>query len=729
MVMVDQSGRTPEPRTALDEFPLVREDFAHRWTALISGTVMSNISRAELEQLLTAFTTELLRAVGSDPHDPEQGRRIGRDMVEHDLVSTETLELSIGFIGESLISHFHLPPSWAGRVARVLGSLAGGYSDGLRDRTLDQQELSKTAAIIATNRAEEARHDSETKFRAVFNSSAVGIAVIGLDDLMLDFNQALLGLLHYRDCELRTLKASMLLHPDDRGAMTRAMEQLASGELEHFRGERRFLRDDGEIVETLLALSLVRTPAEEPAYYVAMIENMNELRALQSQLVRQSLHDVHTGLANRPQYLGWLENAAGTQGPTDLALAHFDIDGFRVVNDAFGHDVGNRILLDVANHLRAVFDGVGQVARIGPDEFGVLVKDPKDTRSVIALVEEALELLTEPVYVDKHGIGVTASAGVVVRRSRGVDASELLRCAEITVGWAKAAGKAQWALYDRERDLRDRDLCMLTASIPGGLELGEFRVDYQPMFSLEDRSLVAVEAKLRWEHPDRGTLDLEQFLPLTTSTGMVLRLSRWGLERACEDAGRWFAEFGDAAPVLSMDLTARHCQEPELVAEISQVLQRTGLPAQSLQFELHESLPAIITDDQADELDILAGRGVRLVLDQLAGGNISGERVRQIPLHGLKFAGAVAHGLAEDANLIEESASIALMKWSGVLGVPLMAEDVRSEIEATRLAELGIACAQGPFFGAAVSADEVRALLAGDSVAAAFGYPRGYLHP
>jgi diguanylate cyclase (GGDEF)-like protein/PAS domain S-box-containing protein len=709
--MVDHAGATPEPRTALDELSLVLEHFAHRWTTLISGTVMSNISRAELEQLLATFTTKVLQAVDSDPYDPEPARLVGQDMIRNDLVATETLARSIGFIGESLVPHFDLPPSRTGRVAHVLGALAGGYSEALRDRTLDQQELSKTAAVIATRRAEDARHDSETKFRAVFNSSAIGIAVIGVDDRMLECNDALLALLRYDEHELFTMKVSTLLHPEDRDAMVHSMARLADGELEHFRGERRLLRGDGEIVETLLALSLVRTSADEPAYYVAMIENMNELRALQSQLVRQSLHDVHTGLANRSQYLGWLENAAGTQGPTNLALVHFDIDGFRVVNDAFGHDVGNRILLNVATHLIAVFGDVGQVARIGPDEFGVLVKDPEDTRSVVALVEEALDLLTEPVYIDDHGIGVTASVGVVVRQSRGVEASELLRCAEITVGWAKADGKAQWALYDRERDLRDRDLCMLTASIPGGLELGEFRVDYQPVFSLEDRSLVAVEAKLRWEHPDRGVLDPEQFLPLTTSTGMVLRLSRWGMERACADAGRWFAEFGDATPVLSMDLATRHCQEPELVAEIGQLLQRFGLPAKQLQFELRASLPAIITDEQADELDILAGRGVRLVLDQLAGGNISTERLRQIPLHGLKFAGSIVHGLDEDANLIDKSASMALMKWSGVLRVPLMADDVRSETEATRLAELGISWAQGPHFGPAVSADEVRALL------------------
>ncbi|MEO6084179.1 MAG: PAS domain S-box protein, partial [Umezawaea sp.] len=319
--MVDQTGATPEPRTALDELSLVLEHFAHRWTTLISGTVMSNISRAELERLLASFTTKVLQAVDSDPYDPEPARLVGQDMIRNDLVATETLARSIGFIGESLVPHFDLPPSRTGRVAQVLGDLAGGYSEALRDRTLDQQELSKTAAVIATRRAEDARHDSETKFRAVFNSSAIGIAVIGVDDRMLECNDALLALLRYDEHELFTMQVSALLHPEDRDAMVHAMARLADGELEHFRGERRLLRGDGEIVETLLALSLVRTSADEPAYYVAMIENMNELRALQSQLVRQSLHDVHTGLANRSQYLGWLENAAGTQGPTNLALA------------------------------------------------------------------------------------------------------------------------------------------------------------------------------------------------------------------------------------------------------------------------------------------------------------------------------------------------------------------------------------------------------------------------
>jgi diguanylate cyclase (GGDEF)-like protein/PAS domain S-box-containing protein len=713
MKMVEQVGPAPEPRGELGAFSVAREDFARGWTAAVNSMVLANVSRAELEQLLLGFTDQLIVALTGNPYDPAIAHQVGRAMVDHDFISSATLERSVQYIGDAVMERFPLPNSLAARLMRVLGALSAGFADALRDRTMDQQELSKTAAILTIRKAEDALRASETKFRTVFSSSAVGIAVTALDGRILDFNESLLNLLDYTSDELRATTVRDLIHPDDRAAMTDAVERLEASGQEHFRTEKRMLRSDGDMVETLLAVSLVRDADDEPAYHVTMVENMNELRALQSQLVRQSLHDMHTGLPNRSQFVGWLESTAGTKGPDTIVLVHFDIDGFHVINDAFGHEVGNRVLMSIANNLRTVFDEIGQVARIGPDEFGVLVKDPKDTRTVITLVEEVLELMAEPLYIDEHGIAVTASVGIVARAAHDGDPSDLLRSADVTVGWAKTEGKAQWALYDRERDLLARKRCALAASIPGALEQGEFRVDYQPVYSLVGRELIAIEAKLRWDHPDEGVLDPEEFIDLTTSTGMVMGLGRWAMEHACEQAGRWYEEFGDAMPTLTMDLTARQCQEPELVAEIGGILQRTGLPAKLLQFEVSERLPAIITEDQADELDILASRGVRLVLDQLGGGNVSTERIRQIPLHGLKFNRSAVHGLDEGANRIDESAAVALLRWASKMRIPLYAEDVRTETELTRLGEFGITGVQGPYFGEPVTAEEIHRMLTG----------------
>ncbi|WP_158849870.1 putative bifunctional diguanylate cyclase/phosphodiesterase [Saccharothrix deserti] len=703
--MVEQAGAA----RLGDDPGEVRAEFARRWAAAIAPTVPStaDLPGPRLEELLAGFTTDLHAALR---RQAPTAQRVGRGLVEHGLVAAETLERTLAFVGEHLLTDFDRPDETRHAMA-VLGALAAGFSDALRDRTLAEQEQIRTDALKSARSAESALRAGEAKFRAVFQTSALAIAVSDVDGVILDCNDALLTLLDHTAEELIGSVSRDLVHPDERALVSRAAEQLKAGH-EHVRTETRLVRADGELVDVHIALALLRDDDGEPAYYVTMIESLDEVRALQSQLLRQSLNDMQTGLANRSQFVGWLEGAVGARGPASLALVVFDLDGFRVVNDAFGHDVGNLILTSVAGHLRSVFDGVGQLARIGPDEFAVLIHDPADVPTVVSLAEAAVELLAEPVWVGDDGIGVTASVGIVVQPARGADAAELLRCVDLTVRWAKDDGKAQWALYDQGRDQRERARLRLVASISGGLEQGDFRVDYEPVYSLADGSLLAVEARLRWDHPTEGLLDPQTLASLSTCTGMAVRLGTWAIGQACEDAGRWHAEFGAAAPVLSMDLSARQVQEPELVATVRRVLRESGLPARMLQFELGEQLPALITDDQADELTFLADHGVRLVLDRMGGGNVPVDRWRRIPLSGLKFQGSPVQGLAEGANRVEESAAVALLTWARTLDITLYASGVRTEFEARRLVELGVTGAQGPLFGTSLlTFDEVAAIL------------------
>ncbi|MGW6933925.1 putative bifunctional diguanylate cyclase/phosphodiesterase [Lentzea sp. NPDC054927] len=668
---------------------------AVRWAAAISNTLLANLTREKLEQLLGGYVEQLLTG-GVD-----EARRVGRSMVEHDFISSATLEQTLTYLGD------HAPVTPA-----QLAALAAGYAEGLRDRTLDQQEISRTAAINSMRRAESAVRASEAKFRAIFQSAAFGIVVSGLTGDIIDVNDSMLAMLDYRREDLRTMSGRDLVHPDDRAGLRELAKQLIASGHDNVRVEKRMIRSDGETLQTHMAISLVREHDDSPPYFVTMIENMNEMRALQTQLVRQSLNDMQTGLPNRAQFLGWLEGAVGSKGPEALALVQVDIDGFRGVNDAFGHEAGNRVLMHVATHLRAVFtEHVGKVARIGEDEFGVLIKDPRDVRGVIALVEDFAARLEEPIWIRAHGIGVTTSVGIVARAARGGNAEDLLRAADATVGWAKRDGKAQWALYDRERDLRDKERYALAASIPGALEEGQFRVDYLPVRSLADGSVLALEAKIVWNHPEHGVLCPDRFMGQTSDNGMIVRLVRWALGEACAQASEWHATLGSRMPVLSIDLPPRLCQEPELVAEVARVLDRTGLPASSLRFELHEHLPALLTDEQLEELTILAERGIGLVLDQMNGGNVGVDRLRLLPLSGVKFTGTVVHGLDAGANRVEESASVALLKWASILRLPLYAEDVRTSAEAARLASLGVTGGQGPHFGPPLRASEVSSLL------------------
>lgn len=670
-------------------------DHAVHWAAAISSTLLANLTREKLEQLLEGYLEQLLGG------DVDAARQVGRSMVEHDLLSSATLEQSLAHLGE----HTPVPPA-------RLAALAAGYAEALRDRTLDQQEVSRAAAINAMRRAESAVRASEAKFRAVFHSAAFGIIITSLTSEIIDVNESMLTMLGYQADDLARMSGGELVHPDDRAGLGELARQLIASDHDNIRVEKRMIRSDGETIQTHMAISLVREEEGSAPYFVTMIENMNEMRALQSELLRQSLNDMQTGLPNRAQFLGWLEGAAGSKGPESVALVQVDVDGFRGVNDAFGHQAGNRVLLHVAKQLRTVFtDELAKVARIGEDEFGVLLNDPHDVLAVIALVEEFTASLEEPLWVEGHGIGVTTSVGIVTRTARRGDAADLLRAADVTVGWAKRDGKAQWALYDPERDLADKRRYELAASVPGALEEGQLQVDYLPVRSLTDGSVLALEVKVVWDHPEHGLLCPDDFLDEAVGNGMIVRLWWWAFEEACAQVSEWRRTLGDRTPALSIDLPRRLCQEPELVAAVSRVLDRTGLPASSLRFELHEHLPARLTEAQLEELTILAERGAGLVLDHVTGGNPGVSQLRLLPLTGVKFTGPVVHGLDTEAEEIDESAAVTMIARASLLGLPLYAEDVRTEAEAVRLASLGVQGGQGPHLGLSLDAEAVTALL------------------
>ncbi|GAA2689534.1 MULTISPECIES: bifunctional diguanylate cyclase/phosphodiesterase [Actinosynnema] len=722
------AGDAPEPRTDLGA-SAAHEGFAQRWAEVLPGPALrpegpglrdgrapevngsagggvddgdagAFASEGEAAESHHDFLLRLTAALSSvDDHEPEEtARRVGRALVGHGLSDPGALQRTVAFLAEHLRPHlvhrFGANHPAADRAPVALGALAAGFAEAVAERA-----------------AAEVREEGEAKFRAVWRTSALAIAEVAPDGRVVDHNAALPAILGYPPHRVAGLSAREVVHPDDLPALRRLGGQLRSGERDGVQTEKRLVRADGEAIPAQLAITPVRGRDGDVRCYVAVVEDLDEVRALQLQLVRQSLNDPLTGLANRAQFLGWLESEEGAQGSGSLVVALFDLDGFRVVNGAFGHEVGDRALRAAVSALGSVFGGGARIARVGGDEFGVLVTG-SDLPPVLDLVERALRELAEPVWWEERGIGISASVGVVARTGPGLPDGELLRRAGVALDWAKGSGKAGWALYDPDRDARERDSAALAASVAGGTEQGDFRVDYEPVHALADRSVVAVEAVLRWDHAKRGLVDLRRLGPLLERTGMGLRLERWALERACARAGRWFAALGEAAPVLSVDLSVRQCQEPELVAWVRQVLRDTGLPPRKLRFELPERLPSALTEEQVEELNILASHGVLLALDQLGGGNVAVDRIRQLPLSALKFGGPPVRGLAEGANLVDRAAAVALLSWSRKLGLELHAVHVSTSDEARRLRELGVSAGQGVLFNAEpLTEDDVAELL------------------
>jgi len=302
------------------------------------------------------------------------------------------------------------------------------------------------------------------------------------------------------------------------------------------------------------------------------------------------------------------------------------------------------------------------VARIAGDEFAVLVENSETTPDVATLAARINDELSEPAYLPPHenasrfrgdpddsdiGLAVSASIGVVQRPVGGIAPAELLRQSDATLRRAKSNGKRQWALFDAPQDTRDRERFTLAAGMPGALENGEFRLVYQPMVRLADQRLVAVEVLICWDHPERGTLEHAEVMDLAEHTGVVLPLGQWMLRTACAEAVAWRREFGEDAPVLSVNLATAQANDPDLVRVVHGVLDSTGLPAQWLQLGLPVRALLCEEGDAEDNLQVLADMGARISIHGFGGGHGGLVFLEDLPVRSVRIAGWLVQRLAE----------------------------------------------------------------------------------
>ncbi|MER7890911.1 bifunctional diguanylate cyclase/phosphodiesterase [Micromonospora sp. NPDC094482] len=500
--------------------------------------------------------------------------------------------------------------------------------------------------------------------------------------------------------QLRLVRDLGLVADDVEDRMARLLAAVATG---YARALRDRTLDEQESIRR--AVMMARTQAERA------------LRASEARFRHQATHDPLTDLPNRTLFTERLTAALNEpgRGAERIGLCFLDLDRFKVVNDSLGHQIGDRLLTRVAERLRRALDG-HLVARLGGDEFVVLVERTGGTDDVVAVAEAALTAVSEPAVVDGHELSVTASIGIVERQIAGSTPGDLMRAADSTLHWAKAAGGARWAVYDADRNRRELARYALSAAIPAALERGEFYLDYQPLTSLRDGTLLGVEALVRWRHPELGVLHPNSFIGLAEETGLIVPLGAWVLAEACREAERWSAR-GELAPFVSVNLAVRQVHRPGLVQEVRGLLQRTGLPPERLQLEITESTMMSTTGEPVRALRVLADLGVRIAIDDFGTGYSNLAYLRDLPVTELKVAGEFVAGLrvpaVEPANRTDERILASLVSLAHALDLTVTAEGVETVGQAERLRAIGCDAGQGWHFGRPAPAERILERIAG----------------
>ncbi|MBA8929670.1 diguanylate cyclase (GGDEF)-like protein/PAS domain S-box-containing protein [Kutzneria viridogrisea] len=699
-----------------DEVVAGVEAFAESWATAIIGTSYVPMTKAEVVDHLRGLTDLLVGALLTEPFRTAAAHEVGIRLVEAHFTGTETLDRTIQLMGDELLGELRRDgdPVLYSRIAALQGALAAGYAQSLRERTLDEQEAIREAVLDARDHAEAALRASEARFRAVFAEAAIGMGISDTDGNVLEVNQSLQDMLGYPASELRQRNLRSLMHEDDVASVWEFYEELVRGERDHFRVEKRFKRRDNQSVWTHLTISLVRDDDGRPAYQVAMVEDVTDRHLLQNRLRYQALHDPLTGLPNRALFLERLGKAFDTSVVSArVGLCYLDLDGFKVINDSLGHDIGDQLLVAVARRLDESVSGDGMlVARMGGDEFVILMEGSTGTQSIVDVADRVLTSLTGPVRIDGHELSVSASIGIVERAIEGTTSADVMRDADITLYWAKADGKSRWALYDPERNAREVARFTLSATMPAALERDEFYVDYQPLVRLEDSKILGVEALVRWQHPEFGRLAPDRFIELAEETGLIVPLGRWVLRKACQQARRWLDAFGDATPFVSVNLAVRQSRDPALVADVRQILAEAALPPHLLQLELTESAIMGTADEPLEALRALSDMGVRIAIDDFGTGYSNLAYLRHLPVHELKIAGSFMEGLraADGADPVDAQIVSTLVSLAHALGLTVTAEGVETPAQAERLRRIGCDAGQGWLFARPGPPDHIEPL-------------------
>ncbi|MBP2320251.1 diguanylate cyclase (GGDEF)-like protein/PAS domain S-box-containing protein [Kibdelosporangium banguiense] len=696
--MPQRESISPLPDDAVAGHPgLIRErrKLARKWAYLICGTTYVPLSQADLESRLQELFEHIVTALRGDPVDTSVTELVATRLVAMNCTDSTSLRCTLEVLGKALLASPELRSvdRLGDKVITLLSALSACYTESIRTAVFNQQEEIEHALIMAVRDARWSLKVSEARFDEVVTCSSSGIVITDLNGRFVRANQSFGNIVGYTRGELANLSLFELVHPDETTYLREAYESVLKGEHDRLRHGRRLVRRDGEVARVSLIATVLRDGDDRPSHFLTVVEDGTELKLLQNELSRQALHDVLTGLPNRQFFTTHLEGVLRRADPaTGVTLYHLDLDAFSLITGGLGRKTGDLLLIAVAERLKAVLaNEKAMVARFDGDEFAILVENSPSTPDVLSMVTMINEELSEPVYIEDHGVAATASIGVVDRPPRTMDPAELLRASDMTLRRAKANGRRQWELFHPEQHAHDRRTFGMAAQMPGAWESGELAVTYRPIIRLIDKEVVGTEALLRWDHPEHGLLCGQTCLELAEETGLILALGPWLLRSACEKL-RW-----DSDLPLSVNLTAAQSSDADLVGDVARVLRETGVAPERLSLGMPVRALLAGRGEAMDNLKLLAENGIQTVAIEFGGTPGDMVCVEDLPLKAIRVArwlvdrepvpgSPVTHAMLDMASLVH------------LAGAQVIVDGVNSKEQADWWRAAGADLAQGSLF-------------------------------
>ncbi len=547
---------------------------------------------------------------------------------------------------------------------------------------------------------------SESRFRSMVQNSSDVFVLLDRDAQLLFVSPAVERILGTTVAALADRPVVDVIHPDDREWIRALLDRLASAPGSVSGGEVRMRHADGR----WRWIEMVGTNLLQDAEVRGIVLNCRDVtdrHVLEDQLRHQAFHDPLTNLANRPLLIDRIEHeleARPMESAGATAVLLLDLDDFKTVNDSLGHAAGDELLAAIAERLRTTLRGRDTAARIGGDEFGILIRTG-ERAEVEAIAGRLLAAIGEPIDLGDHRLTIAASLGIAFAEGGKTTADELLRSADVAMYMAKARGKGRAVVFEASmHDAAVRRL-RLKADLEHGLEAGQFHLLYQPIVDLATEAPIGFEALLRWDHPS-WAIGPSEFVPFAEETGMIIPLGQWVMQEAC----RYAASLGPMPDGRELDVSVNvssvQVVRPGFPHEVAAILRTTGLKPSRLIIELTESVLMERAGAAIAALTSLREMGVRFAIDDFGTGYSSLSYLRELPIDILKID--IAFVAALDTGREAPAVIRSIIRLAGTLGLRTIAEGIERPEQSQRLKSLGADLGQGFHYAVPLTESELR---------------------
>jgi diguanylate cyclase (GGDEF)-like protein/PAS domain S-box-containing protein len=572
---------------------------------------------------------------------------------------------------------------------------------------LDSLATQVSLALESADLSEEMhKRESEQRFGTLVQHSSDLITVLDADATVLYQSPSIERVLGYSPEDIVGTRFDHLLDPDEK---SRLLHLLADG--------AAYAGSETEVLEcslrhrdgTLRQFEVLHTNLLDDEAVRGIVLNsrdVSERKAFEEQLAHQAFHDPVTNLANRALFAERVRHAVARnrRERSGLAVIFMDLDDFKTINDSLGHAAGDEVLIEVAKRVDTSIRATDTAARFGGDEFAILLEDIDSAQEAADTAERILEALVEPLRLEHKELAVRASLGIsVVEGDTAPDADELIRNADAAMYIAKRDGKGGYRLFEPAMHEGVLARLELRADLQRAMTNGELELHYQPVVRLENGEVSGVEALLRWNHPERGQVGPDEFIPLAEEMGLIVPIGRWVLREGCRQA-KAIQQLVPHHPPLTMavNLSVKQLQHSDIVADVRDALEDSGLPPASLTLEITETVMMTDTDLAVQRLKELRALGVRLAMDDFGTGYSSLSYLSRFPVDVLKMDRSF---LAAGASPEASGLATAVVALGQTLSLDVVAEGIEYPEQWATLRELGCGLGQGFYFARPMDAD------------------------